>query len=533
MAVWPKLDEELRGLEPRERYERSFWHYCVEVRGLRHLYEPLHRPVCDWLQESSREPEPYSCLMLPRGHFKTTLASECLTEWSLLCDPDLRFLICHGKFELAKAILRSIKNTFENNEAVREIWPEIVPVDFEGRGSVWTTTQILLNRTLVDRVPSITVGATEAAQVGSHFDRIIHDDLVYKETVGTPEQRQKTRDYRAESEGMWQSEETRVLNVGTRWHDDDAHQELVDGAGLNKDGQQRGPYQGQVRAVVLSCYDEAGEPIFPKVVATVGKKTTRKGFTRAELERKLERNKIYVFSCNYLNDPQVSETPRFRREDVRWFRLTDEGKVPTTKPLNFFLALDLNRTEKTQGDPAALLCGGVDPDGELWVCDWRHGHPSGPQVVLWLREMVKRWKPLKVFVETQNYQLQLLRWLKEDMLRSDVMYRIHPLERSRASTKHERILAMEPFVSAGGLHLREDMLAVVDELERFGVAKHDDLADALADLYAHGRKARPVKVERHVPKNPFTVERVLEDLFLEESRTHSRARIRRVPAWHR
>lgn len=533
MNLWPALDAELDALEPHERYERSFWHYCLEVRGLRHLYPPLHRAVCDWLQAMETAPEIYSSLILPRGHFKTTIASECYTEWRLIRDPNLRVLICHAKLVKAKEILRGIKSTFETNESIREMWPGLVPVDFEGRGVVWTTTEILLNRQLEDRrVPSVTIGAIDAEQTGSHYDLIIHDDLVYKSNVGTPEQRQKVRDFRGESEGMWQSEDTKVLNVGTRWHDDDAHQEMVDGAGLNRAGQRLGPYSGQVRAICISCYAVDGEPVFPKVAAKVGKKLVRKGFTRAELERKLERNKIYIFSCNYLNDPQVSATPRFKREDIHFFRLTDDGKVPTTRPLNFFIATDLNRTEKTEADFCAILVGGVDTEGELWVCDWRHGHPSGPQFVVWLRDTVRRWNPMRVFVETNNYQYQVRRWLEQDMLKNDVIYRIEQLERTRATKKDERILAMEPFVSAGGLHLREDMLPVADELERFGVAKHDDLADALADLYAHGRKARPLKAVPHVSRNPFTVERVLAELDLEESRKQGRGRVRRVPAWH-
>ena len=496
-------------LDLRQRAETDFWFFCKEIMGFKDLYEPLHKPVCEFLQKSAEAPEKYTCLLIPRGHFKTSLASVSYSIWRLLRDPDMSILIVHGKLDSSIAMLREIKIAFTHNDVLRELWSDIIWDNPKADADLWHQDQIQVKRERADKQPSVFAASVDATVVGKHFDLIVHDDIVTDKTVTTEMQREVTKRYRRESEALQRTDDCKVINIGTRWHEDDAHAELLDPTGPYA------PVNGkpQVRSLVLSAVaDEAiakwigceeGDPIFP----------TR--YTHDRLERLRVSMTEYPFSCQFLNNPRPDLFRAFTRNDLRWFTPLKDGSPPTKGQYRVFSAIDPNRSEKQSADFCVLITAAVDEDGHIWVVDMRRGHPSGPQIVDWVRECVERWAPEFVCVETQNFQLQLCKWLKEDQLKSGVHYKILEVIRSRANKKYERIMAMQPLVAAGGLHIKKsawgDDLAI--ELDRYGPrAKHDDILDALADIYANGVKARPEKHEKKVAKDPFVMESLLEQV---------------------
>jgi predicted phage terminase large subunit-like protein len=263
---------------------------------------------------------------------------------------------------------------------------------------------------------------------------------------------------------------------------------------------------------------DEGEPIFK----------TR--YTHKRLDELRQRMTDYPYSCQFLNDPQPDSMRVFDRADIRWFDAAD-GEVPCEGVYRVFCAMDPNRSEKEHADPCALITCAVDVDGHIWVVDLMRGHPVGTQKIDWVRDTVKKWRPEFVCIETQGFQLELCKWLQEDQLRSGVHYPILETERSRATKKWERIRAMAPLVKAGGLHVRkckwgEDLAS---ELDKYGPnAKNDDILDALSDIYAYGIKAKPKKVEKKVPKNPFLMKEILEDIYAAHDAQGGRVRLGRA-----
>lgn len=508
MVAFPESPKEAR-LEA----EGSFWWFCCNVMGFKDLYEPLHRKICDFIQQIEGRPEKYTSLLIPRGHFKTTLGSIAYTIWRLLRDPNLRILIVHGKREQSVSMLREVKYHLENNDVIRELWAHVVWSEPSKDAPIWLKDKIVVRRSREDKVPSVIASSVDSSVVGLHFDFIIHDDLVYAENVTTEEQRENVKQYRRESEALQRTEDCKILNIGTRWHEDDAHGELTDS---------RGPYglvdgRPQVRSMVLKA--TADETVSEWMGVDIGEPIFKTRYTVERLDGLKQRMGEYAYSCQFENDPRPDLLRIFDRKHLKWFVPNPDGSPPCVGNFRYFSALDPNRSEKETADYCVLITAAVDEDGHIWIVDMRRGHPSGPEIVDWVRECAERWEPEQVIVEAQNFQLQLCKWLQEDQLKSGVHYRILQVERSRKNRKFERICAMQPLIVAGGLHVRQTPWAddLARELDMYGPrAKNDDILDALADIYAYGTKAKPEKKEEEVPKSPFLMNAILEDLY-----THS------------
>jgi phage terminase large subunit-like protein len=504
--------------EARRKAEASFWWFCVHVMGFQDLYEPLHRRLCEFIQEIETADEKYASLLIPRGHFKTTLASVSYPIWRLVRHPELRILIAHGKRDQSTAMVREIKTNMEMNALLRELWPDVLWNAPRKESPMWLQERLAVKHNRDGRVPSVMAASVEASVVGLHFDLIIHDDLVFAENVNTQELRANTKRYRRESEALMRTDECKVINVGTRWHEDDAHGELIDPTGPYA------PIDGhrQVRSLVLKaiCDEqtaawmgcEVGEPLFP----------TR--YTLKRLDGLRQRMGDYLFGCQFLNDPQPDSMRVFDRGDLQWFDSLDGGfPVFGTPPLPFggksfkvFAAMDPNRSEKEHADACALPVCAIDEDGEIWLLDLKHGHPVGAQKIDWLRETAQKWHPEWIAIETTGFQIELVKWAQKDQLQTGVFYEILETERSRATKKWERIRAMAPLVKAGGLHVRKCQWGELfaSELDKYGPnAKSDDILDALADIYAFGSDAKPSKDDPKVPYNPFLMSEILSDIY--------------------
>lgn len=499
LPAWEDVDL----FQARDLAEKNLYWLAQEVLGYSDLHPELHGLVCQFLNEFRDSEKEVGNLELARGHFKTTIADISLCIQILLINRDEQICLSHGKRDTACMILREIKFHIAQNERLKIIAPDVFYHEPKTESPMWLQDRIKVKRThgANEKVPSILATGTDASVVGMHFDWLIHDDLVFKENIGSPEMREKTREYRRESMPLLNKPHGRrkLLNIGTRWHFDDAHQELEDGA---KD---EGPFAGQVVQLKLGCRDENGDPLLPTV------------WSNKRLDNTKRMMGSFAFSCQFENCPIPEGEAFFKRSDIRWFdqlpgyqRIPDE-KGSRGKPYLFFTAVDPNRTEKTMSDPCVVMTAARDSDGHVWVVDISRGHPTGTELVQIIGEHLERWDPEKVIVEANNYQYQLQRWLQEDHLRRGRTWPIQPVVRSGHTRKVERIGALQPLVEHGALHLKEGMEVVAQELEHWPSWKNDDTLDTLADIWAYG--ANPKKdVRDYAPRNLVTMENLLGEM---------------------
>lgn len=495
-------EEEALWKQGREKYSTDMYALAEDLLGFDAMYEPLHRKVCDWLNDW-KPGKHIKMLLIPRGHLKSTLGSVTFPIYNWINRPTDRTLMVHGVLKIGMGYVRDLKNKIVTPE-LPWLFPEIFHEKPSSQAQIWHQDKFTLKQNN-SRVPSFILASEGTQTVGYHYNLIICDDLVHEKNVATKELREKTK-YFFHNLMPQRLGDARVLVLGTRWHHDDLYGYLMD---------EENPFHEKLDAWVMDC-GYPGDPIFPR---QPGKQP---GHTRESLAAQKASMDPYSWSCQYMNDPTPQETQHFRRADIHVFDFWEGERLPIDDDVTveYYTAVDPNRSEKTEHDPAVVLTVAIDSNGHYWVVDMSRGHPDGPQLVDWIRAHAVRWNPKKVLVEASNFQLQLGSWLKEDMVKTGFAYSLDMLNRGPNQKKFERIARMEAMTKQKRLHVRRGLDAVLNELEFFPRYKNDDAVDALADVFQYGQvpKKRRVSTENEAPRTGFLLNTMVDDMLEEQER---------------
>lgn len=475
------------------------------------MEEGLHRPWCDWLDRETVKP--WELLLEPRGHGKSSIATvgKCIQRH--LQDPNLSLGICSYKAGLAEKFLWDIADHWQRNETLRWIAPELIWEDCAKDSPKWTTSEILLNRNLIYRVPSVVAFSLEKEVTGYHYDEIYGDDCVVKDNSGTEDQLNKTADAisRLLSLRKPTSHIRRVRLRGTRWHYEDAYGRMLD---------PKGPFKGKVESMVGDVIDAAtGQPIWPS--RFVIENTDPENDPR-ECLKTLEGMLKDEFWAYYRNSPIAGGVDWFDVKKVSRFDLKVNGNGrwvhPEDKVYNLFIAVDPNANQRETSDPCVVLTAALDEDDRLWVVDMFRGKPSPSELPGIVRAAYARWTPNTVFVESIAYQATIVHWLQREAIQTGTFMRITELKRSGGPAKLRRIKGLTGPCSGGriavanGSHLDQ----VLTEMQMFvgEGSKNDDILDCMADVYNAGY--RPPRTERRpppeAPKSQWVVKSYFENL---------------------
>jgi predicted phage terminase large subunit-like protein len=162
-----------------------------------------------------------------------------------------------------------------------------------------------------------------------------------------------------------------------------------------------------------------------------------------------------------------------------------------------------------------MVCGRSRSTGKSYVVEyWRERCGPG-KVIGKIFELVERWSPVKVGIESVGYQKTMISWLRQAQLERRMFFLIEALE-AGVRSKGMRILGLQPMIAAGGLLFRPHQTALRNELLTFPVGGkgHDDLADALAmqlQLWGPLDLEGPSGEEVEDPLSCESIERELEE----------------------
>lgn len=152
-------------------------------------------------------------ITIPRGAFKSSLASISYPLWCLLRNPNERILIDSEVYSNAVLYLRVIKEHMKAEDFIQ------VFGDLEG--PVWQEGSIVTaNRTKKYKEPSITCGGVATTRVGMHYSRIIGDDYNSRENSKTRELAQGVIDHFRYNLNILEPDGEYVI-IGTRYSEDD------------------------------------------------------------------------------------------------------------------------------------------------------------------------------------------------------------------------------------------------------------------------------------------------------------------------
>jgi len=207
--VLNQADPEVLRLAIRKAYANSLWHTAYDLLGFTDLQKDTHMPIIRALESDS----PRKLICVPRGTFKSSIASVAYPIWCLIRNPNLRILIDSEVYTNSKNYLRQIKNFMQSEKFMYYFG--------DWSTSVWNEGEIIVKpRTKNLKDPSILVGGIGTTKVGTHFDLIIGDDYNSPANSESYEQRRKVIDHYQMNQSILEPTGTYLI-IGTRYSEGD------------------------------------------------------------------------------------------------------------------------------------------------------------------------------------------------------------------------------------------------------------------------------------------------------------------------
>ena len=183
-----------------------------------------------------------------------------------------------------------------------------------------------------------------------------------------------------------------------------------------------------------------------------------------------------------MNNPVPYENAMFKSE---YFDDYTDDDLPKDLVIN--ITVDLACTEREYSDYTVILPVGIDPFGDLWVLPYHRARYADPDKIIGeiLNMYIKYsdnprpgWKFGRLGVEKVAFQRFLIKGLDKERKARGLHFPIEELEAK--GDKVQRISQLQPWFSAGDIHIRNSMVELKEELLDFPKARHDDIADALS-----------------------------------------------------
>lgn len=191
-------------------FKQSLYHFAKYCLNYKDLGKSTHLPIANALQDKTRR----KLICVPRGCFKSSIATVAYPMWLLAHNPNLRILIDSEIYGNAKNFLREIKAQYERNENFRYLFGDEV-------GPLWNESEVVIkSRTKPLKEPSIACSGIGAGKTSQHYDVIIADDLSSYQNTINPEVAAKTIDHYRMYQSLLEPDGTIVV-IGTRYSEID------------------------------------------------------------------------------------------------------------------------------------------------------------------------------------------------------------------------------------------------------------------------------------------------------------------------
>lgn len=466
----------------RQHYQSNLYAFNRDVLGWPDLYEPLHKRLCDFVQDNYMKKK--ILILLPRGTFKSSVITVGFSLWQIAKDPNVRILISNATYPMAVSFLGQIKKHIQGNEKFKQVFGELyVPSE------QWREDRISVSKEkLMSKEPTIWAYGMGGNLVGSHYTMALFDDVVARENIGTKDQIEKTKNFFRDALDLIDPQANGhkpLIIIGTTWHYDDLYAWIMD---------KRNNLYQDFAILKLPAYEGEwgkGQLLFPKRL------------TWATLQKLKEQQGEYHWSAQYMLNP-VPEANQVFKPPFKYYEKTDLQGVE----LNRFICIDPALSESKEADYSAMTCIGVDRNNTWYILDiWREQCLPNrliDEIFIWN----KKWKPVSFGLETTAYQRMIQYELIDQMKKRNEFIPLKELKHSDMS-KDERIRALQPRYETGTVFhpQREEMPLVEyleDELQRFPRSQNDDLVDSLASQLelAFPRKQKEERSQLHPSHYP-------------------------------
>lgn len=463
-----------------------------------------------WLLERIREVEgrPDGFLDLwARGHYKSTIITFAKTIQDVLAaygnDPlpvwhglEPTFCIFSHNRPIAKAFLRQIKYELELNEDLKDLFPDILYAHPARAAPKWgEDTGLIVKRHSNPKESVIEAwGLVDGQPTSKHFNVLVYDDVVTKDSVSTPEMIQKTTTAWELSLNLG-SRNHRKRYIGTRYHYADPYKAMMD-----RNAAEPRLYPGTHDGTVN------GKPVF---------------LTEEEMAEKYREMGHLTFAAQILVNPIIDSTQSFKRDDLRFYRPPVTGAS-----MNVALLCDPANEKHKKSDWTAMVAIGKGPDHNYYLLRALRDRLSLQERAKALMDMHRALradgcKGIKVGYEKYGKDADI-DYIKECMARESYHFDIK--EVAGKLGKIDRIARLLPIVADHRFYMPPvlwyttherktvDLIEqlINEEIMAFPVPIHDDMLDAITRIFditlpwPKGAVGKPKEKDRYSERSETT-----------------------------
>lgn len=473
-----KMAQKHQALAKLEKLRRQsytdFFTFCKYVVGHDLMEIQPHKELCDvmtkepdileWFkmsrEERSRKAQEHGnikkLIMIPRGCFKSTIATVDFPMWALWHDPNLRIMIDNENYKNSKKFLAEIKGILDGEGLIKTLLKDEngkyqLDTNKKVPGGFTEDSIILENRTIPAKEPSIFCSGADTAATGMHPDIIIMDDLVSERNVTTEDQIEKVKQHYRFAYSLLEPGGILII-IGTRYHLNDMYADIMEDD----------TFEHYVRPAVL----KDGSYFFPE---RLGPKRL------AELEKS---QGSYIFNSQYMLNPLSSEDAVFRPEDIRYY---EEGDLPSN--INTYMTVDLAISQKERADYTVVAVSSVDEDNQIYVREYMRKRATPQETIDTIFNFYNKYRGdnlLKIGIEGVAFQRAMIYFLRDEMRRRGQFL---PLQELKADTdKKRRAMGLAPWAENHAFFIKEHMIELKNEMLQFPLGQHDDCVDAVSYL---------------------------------------------------
>lgn len=424
------------------------------------------------------------CIVAPRGHAKSTNVDFIWTIWAILfTDHHYIVAISNTFMKAEKMILQPIKDAFDNNMLLRELFGDV-------RGERWKQTELEFNIPMANG--EVSRKKLDIAGVGQSIrgmrylqyrpDVIIADDIEDDEQVKSAARRLEIREWFWKQayfamkkdkgeDGLTLACRPKNIVIGTILHSDSFLNNIIEMTNEDKRNNKIPDWNAKLYSQIYN--DEKGVP------RVLWEERDTMESVLAEREEAKRNGQESAWVQERLNMVMADGDRPVNIDCLQFYDNLDN------KILSYYVAVDLalsggSRTSNER-DYNVVMCLGVDmSNGDMYVVDYKKFQTNDVNLTVNnTMDMAYQYFAKKIVFEKGSFQGSIEVLLQQEMKRRGDYFRIEGKSHGNMGKSDRIRMTVAYYVNRKKIFVKKEMRDLYDEMYEFPSGKHDDILDAL------------------------------------------------------